>query len=75
MLELDSSFSILPIDNVFMDWYVPLSDLIHNVNCMTPPERLHTTCKGCTKYIFKTFVKLISGTKDLISLLFTMDGG
>ena len=83
MLKLDNSFSRLPIDNAFMDRYVPLSDLIHGVKHMTPPEGLHTTCKGCTKYFFETFVILISGTKDLMddmiqkscTLLFVVDGG
>ena len=54
---------------------------MHDVNCMTPLGRLHTTSEGCTKYIFETLVKLISGTMDIMDLikkfffLFTMDGG
>jgi hypothetical protein len=79
MLELHSSFSRLPIKNAFMDKCLPLSDLIHGVNCMSPPETLHTTSEGCTKYIFETLVKLIYGTTDLMDsiekLYFTIHHG
>jgi hypothetical protein len=27
---------------------------------MTPPERLHTTCEGCTKYIFESLLDTIT---------------
>ncbi len=68
MLELDSSFSRLTIENafIFTDRYVSLSDLSHGVYCMFFPERLYTPRKGCTQYVFKTFVKFISSTKDLL---------
>jgi hypothetical protein len=28
--------------------------------CLTPPERLHTTCEGCTKYIFESLIDTIT---------------
>ncbi len=37
--------------NAFMDNDLPLSDQKHGIFCMTPPERLHTTSEGLTKYI------------------------
>jgi hypothetical protein len=39
---------------------IPLSDLKCGVYGMTPPERLHTTCAGCTKYIFKSLLDTIT---------------
>ncbi len=35
---------------------IPLSNLKCGVYGMTPPERLHTTCEGCTKYIFESLL-------------------
>ena len=39
---------------------VPLSDLECGIYGMTPPERLHTTCEGVTKYIFESLLDTIT---------------
>ena len=44
-------FSKHNIVNAFMGNDLPLSDQKHGIFCMTPPERLHTTSEGLTKYI------------------------
>jgi len=33
---------------------VPLSDLMHGIYMMTPPELLHTTDEGTTEYMFES---------------------
>jgi hypothetical protein len=38
---------------------LPLSDQIHGIYCMTPPERLHTTSEGLTKYMIDSLCKII----------------
>ncbi len=58
--NLDSSLSRHPIRNAFMNDNIPLSDLKCGVYCMTPPERLHITCEGCTKYILKSLLDTIT---------------
>jgi hypothetical protein len=55
-INLDASLSKNPIRNVFMNDNIPLSDLKCGVYGMTPPEKLHTTCEGCTKYIFESLL-------------------
>jgi hypothetical protein len=44
-------FSKHNIVNAFMNNNLPLSDQKHGIFCMTPPEQLHTTSEGLTKYI------------------------
>jgi hypothetical protein len=71
-MDLDKKLSKNPIENAFMDSNVPLSDLVHGVYCMTPPERLHTTCKGSTRYIFEALVETLEtckGSKDLMDMM------
>jgi hypothetical protein len=71
-MDLDKKLSKHPIDNTFMDSNVPLSDLVHGVYCMTPPERLHTTCEGTTKYIFEVLVEILEtckGSKELMDMM------
>jgi len=57
---MDASLSKNPIINAFMNPEVPLSDLECGIYGMTPPERLHTTCEGCTKYIFESLLDTIT---------------
>jgi hypothetical protein len=40
--------------NAFMDKTLPLSNLLHGIYCMTPPERLHTTSEDLTKYMIES---------------------
>jgi hypothetical protein len=46
-----------PHYNAFMDKTLPLSKLLHGIYCMTPPERLHTTSEGLTKYMIESLCK------------------
>jgi hypothetical protein len=48
---VDKSWSKHDIDNAFMNPDPPLSDQIHGIFRMPPPERLHTTQEGLTKYM------------------------
>ena len=68
-LDLDSSLSKNPIRNAFMNENVPLSDLTCGIYRMTPPERLHTTCEGCTKYMFESLLKTILNCTDGCNLI------
>ncbi len=72
-MDLDKKLSKYPIENAFMDSNIPLSDLVHGVYCMTPPERLHTTCEGCTKYIFEALVETIETSKGSKELMDSME--
>ena len=45
------SWSMYFIHNAFIDDNVPLSDITHGVWRMLPPELLHTTQEGITKYM------------------------
>jgi hypothetical protein len=38
---------------------LPLSDQIHGIYCMTPPEQLHTTSDGLTKYMIDSLCNTI----------------
>ncbi len=38
---------------------LPLSDQLHGIYCMTPPERLHTTSEGLTKYMIESLCNTI----------------
>jgi hypothetical protein len=68
-VNLDASLSKNPIRNAFMNDNVPLSDLTCGINRMTPPERLHTTCEGCTKYIFESLLQTITNCTDGCTLI------
>jgi hypothetical protein len=59
-ISLNASLSKYPIENAFMNGNIPLSDLKCGVYGMTHPERLHTTCEGCKKYIFKSLLDTIT---------------
>jgi hypothetical protein len=45
---LNSQFSKHHIDNAFVDDNLPLSDSVHGIFRMTPPERLHVLGEGIT---------------------------
>jgi hypothetical protein len=72
---IDKSWSKHDIDNAFMNPDLPLSDQIHGIFQMTPPERLHTTQEGLTKYMMDSLrvttgdtgeqKKLVSDIKNL----------
>ncbi len=59
-INLDATLSKNPIINAFMNPEVPLSDLECGIYGMTPQERLCTTCKSCTKYIFESLLDTIT---------------
>ena len=46
--DVCKEFSKHNIVNAFMHEDLPLSDQIHGIYCMTPPERLHTMSEGLT---------------------------
>jgi hypothetical protein len=71
--NLDSSLSKHPIKNAFMNKNIPLLDLKCGVYGMTPPERLHTTCEGCTKYIFKSLLDTIAKCTKVNALIREME--
>ena len=48
-----------PIINAFMEAGVPLSDWIHGIYHMLPPEKLHTTDEGITEHMISTLAKMI----------------
>ena len=72
-LDMDASLSKNPIINAFMNPEVPLSDLECGVYGMTPPERLHTTCEGVTKYIFESLLDTITKCSEGNSLIRQME--
>jgi hypothetical protein len=48
---IDKSWSKHDIDNACMNLDLPISDQIHGIFQMTPPERLHSTQEVLTKYM------------------------
>jgi hypothetical protein len=52
---------------------VPLSDLECGIYGMTPPERLHTTCEGVTKYIFESLLDTIAKCTEGNALIRQME--
>ncbi|KAL7529347.1 hypothetical protein ACHAWF_002949, partial [Thalassiosira exigua] len=62
----ESKLSKYLINNAFVDPDVPLSDEVRGVYGITPPELLHTTHEGVTKYVTEAISKLLSqGNKQL----------
>ena len=60
------------IDLSWHEKWVPLSDLIHGVFKMVPPELLHTTMEGVTEYIFEVLGLMISegdGGDELLDIM------
>jgi hypothetical protein len=62
-------FSKHNIVNAFMHKDVPLSDQEHRKYCMTPPECLHTTSEGLTKYMIDSLCNTIGDFGDKKKLL------
>jgi hypothetical protein len=61
-IEVDRSWSKHDIDNAFMHPDLPLSDQLNGIFRMTPPERLHTTQEGVTKYMMDSLRITIGDT-------------
>jgi hypothetical protein len=69
-MEVDKSWSKNDIHNAFMNPDLPLSDQIHGIFQMTPPERLHATQEGLTECMMDTLRVTIGDTgeqKKLVS--------
>lgn len=47
------------INNAFLDEDVPLSDLVHGIFRMLPPELLHTTSEGITEYMIASLTTIL----------------
>ena len=56
---ISSAISKHCIDNALLHPDLPLSDQIHGPFGMTPPEVLHTTCEGTSKYMIVTLAVVI----------------
>ena len=65
---IDSKFSKHFIGNTFMGVGLPLSDAVHGIYCMCPPERLHVTYKGITMYMIGCLRNII-GDKGVGKIL------
>jgi hypothetical protein len=52
-----------------MDKTLPLSNILHGIYCMTPPERLHTTTEGLTKCMIESLCNTIGDVGDGKNLL------
>ena len=64
--KAESKMSKHFVDNAFVDPDVPVSDAVRGVYGITPPELLHTTQEGITKYVTGAISKLLSkGNKQL----------
>ena len=70
---IDKSWSKHDIDNSFMNPDLPLSDQIHGLFRMTPPERLHTTQEGLTKYMMDSLQKTIGDIGERVKLVSDID--
>jgi hypothetical protein len=57
--DVCKEFSKHNIVNAFMHEDLLLSDQIHGIYCMTPPERLHTTSDSSTKYMIDSLCNTI----------------
>ncbi len=71
--NVDKSWSKHDIDNAFIHPNLPLSDQIHGIFCMTPPERLHTTQEGLNKYIMDSLRVTIGDTGERKKLVSDID--
>ncbi len=57
--DVCEEFSKHNIVNAFMHEDLPLSNQIHDIYCMTPPEQLHKTREGLTKYMIDSLCNTI----------------
>ena len=62
-----------PLEIAWHEDWVPLSDLIHGVYKMVPPELLHTTMEGITEYIFQLMKEMIEEYAEGKELLDTIE--
>ena len=53
-----------PIINAFMEAGVPLSDWVHGIYRMLPPEKLHTTDEGITEHMISALSKMIGDNAE-----------
>jgi hypothetical protein len=67
--DVCKEFSKHNILNAFMHEDLPLSDQLHGIYCMTPPERLHTMSEGLTKYMMDSLCNTIGDVGDEKKLL------
>jgi hypothetical protein len=58
------SMSRYDINNALLKKYMPLSDHIHGMFKMIPPELLHTSGSGLIMYMFESLRQQIGGGKD-----------
>ena len=61
------------IDNAFMAPDVPLSDQVHGIYRMFPPELLHTTTEGTSPYMCQVFNKMLGLSDDPVSCRHVID--
>ena len=64
--QVQKDWSMYYIHNAFVDDNVPLSDIIHGVWRMLPPELLHTTQEGITKYMLYSLGHMIDDAGQLM---------
>jgi hypothetical protein len=57
--DVCKEFSKQNIVNAFMHEDLPLSDQLHGIYCMTPPEQLHTMSEGLNKYMIDSLCNTI----------------
>jgi hypothetical protein len=67
--DVCKEFSKHNIVNAFMHEDLPLSNQLHGMYCMTPPEQLHTTSEGLTKYMIDSLCNTIGDVGDGKKLL------
>jgi hypothetical protein len=67
--DVCKEFSKQNIVNAFMHEDLPLSNQLHGIYPMTPPEQLHTTSEGLTKYMIDSLCNTIVDVGDGKKLL------
>jgi hypothetical protein len=58
------SVSCYDIKNAFLEQFMPLSDNVHGLFRMMPPESLHTSGSGLIMYMFKSLRLQLGGGID-----------
>ena len=56
------------VRNAFTERGMPMSDSVHGIYRMTPPELLHTSGSGLIKYMFSVLVEMFGGTKAAMEM-------
>jgi hypothetical protein len=57
--KVDKSWSKHNIENALIHEHIPMSDPVHGIFRMLPPELLHITQEGTSEYIFKVLSALV----------------